>query len=196
MSASTDYLTIEEGSLLLQIARASLETFVLQGERLDLEQFPLSTPMRDKHGAFVTLRKAGELRGCIGYTRSLESLAEAVRDNAINAGSRDPRFPPVTADELPRLHFEVSALCPGEAPGSPFVHVHNLNEIVLGQDGLYLELADGRGGGLLLPQVPGEQGWGLSEFLEGVSRKAGAAPDAWQDPANTLYRFSAQVFSE
>lgn len=196
MSASTDYLTGSECALLLRLARASLESFVSNGERIDLSEWPLTDTLQEKHGAFVTLREGGQLRGCIGYTRSLESLAEAVRDNAINAGTRDPRFPPVSRHDLPHLSIEVSALCPGEEAGSPFFKVHHLDEIVLGRDGLYLELGHGQGGGLLLPQVPGEQGWNLAQFLEGVSRKSGAAPDAWRDPANTLYRFSAQVFAE
>ncbi len=196
MTAGSDYLNKSECDLLLRIAREGLTGFVLHGERIDLSNYALTPALQEKHGAFVTLHERGALRGCIGYTRSLESLAEAVRDNAINAGSRDPRFEPVRPEELPHIHIEISALCPGEEPGSPFIRVHNLNEIALGRDGLYLELAAGRGGGLLLPQVPAEQGWGLSDFLEGVSRKAGASPEAWQEPENTLYRFSAQVFGE
>jgi len=194
-SETTAWLTGEETRLLLRIARESLERYVRDGDRLDVEQYPLTPTLRQSHGAFVTLRRGGDLRGCIGYTRSLEPLALAVRDNAINAGSRDPRFPPVRPEELPGITVEVSALCPGEEPDSPFIRVNDLSEVVLGRDGLFLECGLARGG-LLLPQVPVEQGWDLDQFLEALCRKAGVPDGAWRDPENTLYRFSAQVFSE
>ncbi len=190
------YLNDAEEALLLRIARDSLETFILKGEHLDLAAYPLTDALREKHGAFVTLRRSGALRGCIGYTKNIEALAEAVRDNAINAAARDPRFPPVTVEELPELDIEVSALCPGDTPDSPFLEVRAISEIVIGRDGLYLEQAGPRGGGLLLPQVPVEQGWDLPAFLAALCRKAGAPERAWELPGARLYRFSAQVFSE
>lgn len=190
------YLSPEEESLLLKIARDSLETYVRRHEHIDLAMYPLTPALKEKHGAFVTLRRQDQLRGCIGYTQSIESLAEAVRDNAVNAASRDPRFPPVAPDELQDIHIEISALCPGEKQGSPFIRVHDISEIVLGRDGLYLEHSGPRGGGLLLPQVPIEQGWNLDQFLEGLCRKAGAPDDTWKRPDSRLYRFSAQVFEE
>lgn len=193
---SAHFLTPSETSLLLRIARDSLTEFVQTKQRLDLSGYALTEELRARHGAFVTLRAAGKLRGCIGHTRNLESLAEAVRDNTINAAARDPRFPPVTTEELAAIRIEISALCPGSTPGLPFIPVGNVDEIVLGRDGLYLDHAGSKGGGLLLPQVPQEQGWNLEAFLEGVCRKAGAEPDAWRRGDSQLYRFSAQVFSE
>lgn len=190
------YLSKDEEALLLKIARDSLETYVREHERLSLAAYPLTAPLKEKHGAFVTLCHQGQLRGCIGYTQSIESLAEAVRDNAVNAATRDPRFPPVAPEELEGIQIEISALCPGEAPGSPFIRVHDISEIVLGRDGLYLEHSGPRGGGLLLPQVPLEHGWDLNQFLEGLCRKAGAPDNAWKLPESRLYRFSAQVFGE
>ena len=191
-----DFLNIDEGAVLLRIARDSLYDWVRSGERAALDGYELTPHLRERHGAFVTLRRGGGLRGCIGYTHSKVSLAEAVRDNAINAGTGDPRFPPVTTDELPDLRIEVSALCPGDSPGSPFRRVEDIGALELGADGLYLELGDTGRGGLLLPQVPIEQGWELDAYLDAICRKSGATPDAWRDPANTLYRFRAQVFSE
>jgi len=190
------YLSTEEEHLLLRIARESLETYVNSGETIALDTYPLTPRLHERHGAFVTLRAQGELRGCIGYTKNLESLAEAVRDNAINAGARDPRFAPVRPEELAHLHIEVSALCPGDTPDSPFIEVNDISEIVIGRDGLYLDHAGTRGGGLLLPQVPVEQGWDMPQFLSGLCLKAGAPDGAWKEPGTTLYRFSAQVFSE
>lgn len=189
------YLTEEEEKLLLRIARDSLETYVRNGILLELDGYPLTERLREKHGAFVTLRRNGELRGCIGYTKSIEALAEAVRDNAVNAAARDPRFNPITPEELDEIEIEVSALCPGKTPDSPFIEVHDINDIMIGRDGLYLQ-AGPRGGGLLLPQVPVEQGWDLQQYLNGLCRKAGVPDGAWKQAGSKLYRFSAQVFSE
>jgi AmmeMemoRadiSam system protein A len=193
---SERYLSGEEEGTLLRIARDSLTAWTLEERRVELGAYALTEPLLEKHGAFVTLRTGEELRGCIGYTRSMEPLCEAVRDNAINAGSRDPRFSPVTEEELGGLHIEISALCPGETVDSPFIRVHDVNELVIGRDGLYLDHAGSRGGGLLLPQVAVDQGWDVAGFLAGVCRKAGAAEDAWEAAGNSLYRFSAQVFGE
>ncbi len=190
------YLDKEEETLLLQIARDSLDTYIHTRAVLTLEDYPLTPRMREKTGAFVTLYRNHDLRGCIGYTRGLESLAETVRDNAINAGTRDPRFTPVEAVELSDIQIEISVLCPNETADSPFIKVHSLEDIQLGQDGLYLDHVGTRGGGLLLPQVAVEHGWTREAFLHGVCEKAGASPEAWQAPDATLYRFTAQVFSE
>ena len=193
---AAQFLTIPEETLLLRIARDALTHYVQNKKRLDLSAYELTEELQARHGAFVTLRAAGALRGCIGHTRNLESLAEAVWDNAINAAARDPRFPPVTVEELAAIRIEISALCPGSTPGLPFIPVEHVDEIVLGRDGLYLDHAGSKGGGLLLPQVPGEQGWDLEAFLDGVCRKAGAEPGAWERDDCQLYRFSAQIFSE
>jgi AmmeMemoRadiSam system protein A len=158
--------------------------------------YPLSPGLLEAHGAFVTLRKHGELRGCIGYTAPSAPLAEAVRDNAINAATRDPRFPPVIEEELKAIRIEVSALQHGDSEDTPFIRLHDVSEIVLGRDGLYLEHAGRRGGGLLLPQVPLEQGWSREQFLDAICTKAGALPGAWNRPGVMLYRFSAQIFAE
>jgi AmmeMemoRadiSam system protein A len=194
--SSSPFLSEGEEVLLLQIARDSLTGYVRDRKRLSLADYALSEELQKRHGAFVTLRAGGKLRGCIGHTRNLEPLAEDVRDNTINAAARDPRFKPVTENELDAIRIEISALCPGSQPDSPFIPVNDIEEIVLGRDGLYLDHAGAKGGGLLLPQVPAEQGWDLPTFLEGVSQKAGAAPDAWQNDECQLYRFSAQVFGE
>ncbi|MBX3176792.1 MAG: AmmeMemoRadiSam system protein A [Candidatus Hydrogenedentes bacterium] len=193
---ASPFLTPGEERLLLRIARDSLAAYVNEERRIDVDAYPLTPVLREPHGAFVTLHLHGELRGCIGHTRNLEPLARAVRDNAINAAVRDPRFPPVSPGEVGQIHIEVSALRPGAAPDTPFIPVRDIGEIVIGRDGVYLEGAGARGGGLLLPQVPVERNWDVRQFMEAVCAKAGAAPDAWNDPACRIYRFSAQVFAE
>lgn len=190
-------LTGAEKLILLRIARDTL-TARLQGrEAGDLERYPLTPALRDRRGAFVTLHDArGGLRGCIGSIQTNKSLAETVRANAVNAGFNDPRFAPLRPAELEGLHIEISALFPGETAGSPFFRVNNPEEIVIGRDGLYLEHAVSGQGGLLLPQVPVEQGWDAASFLEHLCMKAGLPSGSWKSPACRLWRFGAEVFSE
>lgn len=193
--SSEAYLTPEEGRLLLRIARDTLESWTFRGIRLELDSYPLTETLREPHGAFVTLRRGGRLRGCIGYTNNREPLAVAVRDNTINAASHDPRFDPVRPEEVPEIHIEVSALAPGDTPETPFRRVHRLDEIVIGRDGLFIERPNSRGG-ILLPQVAVENRMDREQFLTAVCRKAGYPDRAWELPDTRLYRFSAQVFSE
>lgn len=190
------YLRDEEGALLLRIARDSMERYVHEGAVPDLDAYPLTPPLHEKHGAFVSLYQAQQLRGCMGYTKSLEPLAQAVRDCAINAAARDPRFAPVRPEELSAITIEVTALCPGAATDSPFIPVHDLSEVTLGTDGLYLEHAGPRGGSLLLPQAAVEHGWDVQAFLEALCHQADVPADGWKDPGAVLYRFTAQRFAE
>ena len=193
--SSEKYLIPEEERLLLRIARDTLEACVCRDESTDLNDYPLTETLKEKHGVFVTLRNKGELRGCIGYIGNHEPLAQAVRDNTINAAQRDNRFPPVTLDEVDEIAIEISALTPGESPETPFKKVTDIREITIGRDGLYIEQPPCRGG-VLLPQVATEQGWDVPQFLSAVCLKAGYPDGAWKEPGTLLYRFSAQVFSE
>jgi len=195
LDRSEHYLTPNEERLLLRIARDAIERWVLDGAHVDPESYPLTGSLREMHGAFVTLRLHEMLRGCIGHTVNREPLAFSVRDNAINAATRDPRFPPVNAAEVPEVRIEISALTRGESPETPFTRVHNVKEIEIGRDGLYIERIDQRGG-LLLPQVATDQDWDVNDFLSAVCAKAGYPDRAWLEPSTRLYRFSAQVFSE
>lgn len=189
-------LTEAEKRTLLRIARTAILTS-LGGEAPALKDYPLTESLREHRCAFVTLHDAGGgLRGCIGTLEARDSLAETVRDHAVHAACHDPRFPAVTLGELDTLSVEISALAPGEIPGTPFLSVASLDEIVVGRDGLYLTHPPSGRGGVLLPQVPVEQGWNLHAFLEGLCRKAGLPSRAWENPACRLYRFSAEVFGE
>lgn len=192
---SGHYLSESEGGVLLRIARDSLELWTRGGGRLDLGVYALTERLEEKHGAFVTLRQGGELRGCIGITSNVYPLAEAVLESTIGSASRDPRFEPVEARELEGITIEVSALGCGDTAESPFKRVGDVGEILIGRDGLYIRRPPQRGG-LLLPQVAVDQGWGVEEFLAATCRKAGYGEDSWKEESVELYRFSAQVFEE
>jgi AmmeMemoRadiSam system protein A len=137
-------------------------------------------------GAFVTLHKRGDLRGCIGHIGSQQPIPDMVRDCAVAACSADPRFEPVTAAEIPGLEIEISLLGPLEPVASP-------DEIEIGRHGLVVEQGSRRG--LLLPQVASERDWDRGTFLAQTCHKAGLPIDAWKRGAQ-VFRFDAEVFSE
>lgn len=145
---------------------------------------PGDGPLARKGSVFVTLRKGGRLRGCIGLIGDHFPLARCVREAAARA-LRDPRFPPPAAAEVPDLDFEISVLGPFTAVGSP-------GEVEVGRHGLFL--AQGWRSGLLLPQVPVEQGWDRDTYLEQICAKAGLPAGAHEDPDATLEVFEADVF--
>jgi AmmeMemoRadiSam system protein A len=195
MLPSEHYLTIDEEALLLRIARETLSAWVRDGLKVDVSAYPLTPALCEKHGAFVTLTRQGELRGCVGYAANRAPLAESVRDNTINAASRDVRFPSIQLEEIDRIRIEVSALTPGDTVESPFKVVASIDEIEIGRDGLCIQF-EGARAGLLLPQVPGHYGWDRQQFLNAVCRKAMLPEGSWRDPRAKLFRFSAQVFCE
>lgn len=137
-------------------------------------------------GAFVTLRRHGQLRGCIGYPEPEFPLVHVVRQCAVSAALSDPRFPPLTAAEWHDIELEISVL-------GAIAPVADLSEVVIGRHGLIIE--SGRHRGLLLPQVAVEWSWGAEEFAAQTCRKAGLPSDAWRTGAS-LFTFEAEVFSE
>jgi len=139
--------------------------------------------LRADGAAFVTLKeKNGRLRGCIGTIQAYTALSSSVIQNAVAAASKDPRFPPVSPEELAGLDLEVTVLAPMEP-------VSEISEITLGTHGVYLE-ASGRSS-VFLPQVPLEQGWDLATYLQQLALKAGLSPDGWKK--GRLYRFTAEI---
>ena len=188
-------LTRDEEQTLLSIGRRALNAHVRNGERIRLDEDGLSKTLRAHHGAFVTLRKGKDLRGCIGITSNLKPLAMAVRDSTISSAGADPRFDPVRPGELDELSIEISVLGHGDTPDTPFKRMDNVEDIVIGRDGLYI-VAPPKKAGLLLPQVAIEHQWDVLAFLEALCRKAGCSPDTWKNKDVKLYRFSAQVFSD
>ena len=180
-------LTPEQRRTLLTIARRSIEA-VLDGRRPELDAASLDEALQRPSGAFVTLHtKAGDLRGCIGTIQPVAPLCQAIVANAVNAAFRDPRFFPVTREELDDAHLEISVM-------SPIEEVTDVAQIEVGRDGLIVS----RGGraGLLLPQVATEYGWDRETFLSQTCVKAGLPPNSWRSEGIRIERFSAEVFSE
>jgi uncharacterized protein len=189
-------LSDEEGKFLINLARNTVKTY-LQTE--ETPKPPQDTPQKlfEKCGVFVTIstlrRGTKDLRGCIGYPYPTIPLVEAVIDAAINSSTQDPRFPPMTADELDRVVFEISMLTPPE-PVEAEKPEEYINKIKVGKDGLIVE--KGFYKGLLLPQVPVEWGWCEEEFLCQCSTKAGLPPDSWLTKGAKIYKFTAIIFEE
>ena len=170
---------------LLNIARWALETFVNDGSEASyrLRDSELEKPA----AAFVTLTRKGDLRGCVGYSDPLYPLHQMISRCARSAASEDHRFPPVQRDELSELRVSISVL-------SPLEKVDNLENIIVGRDGLLVVDSECRG--LLLPQVALEQGWDREGFLDGVCRKAGLPDSAWRTGRLEIFVFQTENFSE
>jgi AmmeMemoRadiSam system protein A len=176
-------LTSDERQLLLAIARAALEAKVRSTAEADLDS---SAPVGSHHGAFVTISRNGELRGCLGRLTPEPPLTALVRHLAQAVADSDPRFDAVRPGELDEISIEISVLTPTRA-------IVSVEEIEIGRHGLIVE--QGARSGLLLPQVAVEHGWSLDEFVRHTCLKAGLAADAWRRGA-TLLVFEAQVFGE
>jgi len=172
-------LTGADRAALLRFARATLAAH-LAGQLLPpLPEVPGAALRR---GAFVTITEAGALRGCVGRVADERPLGDVVREMTVAAARDDPRFAPVTPEELPRLALEISVLT--AAAPLPLVPVDPAR-IVAGRDV-----------GLLLPQVATEYHWGPEAFLAATCRKAGLPPDAWREPDTEVLTFQADVFGE
>lgn len=184
-----ELLTPDEGTLALTFARSAFEHHVAGSPCIE-PVWP--SVFLQKRGVFVTLTKHGDLRGCIGFPYPVLPLKEALSDAAKSAATGDPRFSPVTAEEIPSLSVEVTVLTepvlltvpPGERS----------NQIEIGKHGLIMK-GYGRSG-LLLPQVPVEWGWNVREFLDHTCMKAGLPAKAWLESAVQVFTFEGQIFSE
>jgi len=169
---------------LLKIARETVENYVIHGK---MPEFDVANGrLNEKQGAFVTLSKDGQLRGCIGQIVPIdEPLWRVVRDMAIAACSEDGRFNPVGKDELRQLEYEISVLSTPEP-------IDDWRKIKLGEHGVIIK--QGGRSGVFLPQVATETCWSLEEFLsELCSQKAGLSPEAYKDKDTQILTFTAQV---
>jgi len=182
-------IAAEEQKILLSQAREAI-TAELEGrkpyfKRIDNEKSVLNQPC----GAFVSLHTlpAHSLRGCIGRMSANLPLIETVRLMAREAAFGDPRFPPLSKGELERCQIEISAL-------SPMSPCPNPRQVKVGVHGLYI-IRGGRSG-VLLPQVPVEQGWNLDEYLDYICVKAGLPQGSCEAPDTQLFTFTAFVCSE
>jgi AmmeMemoRadiSam system protein A len=184
-SGLTALLSASDKEDLLRLARQSLSEH-LTGRKLS-RPGSVSSALRQVRAAFVTLRRreTAELRGCRGECYARRPLAESVAQMAIAAAS-DPRFAPVTVEELPDLRVEISALTPMEPIRA--------DDVVVGRHGLMIAVGDRMG--LLLPQVPVAQGWDKEAYLNGLCRKAGLPGGAWNAEGVQLFSFEAEVWGE
>ncbi|OPL16914.1 MAG: hypothetical protein AVO38_06970 [delta proteobacterium ML8_D] len=178
-------LTGPERLLLLKIARRAIER--------ELAGLPFLIPrvsnsnLFEHRGAFVTVHKQGQLRGCMGTFSMGRPLYEVVGDMAISAAFKDLRFRPLNASEFEEVDLEISAL-------TPLLPVADINEIKIGIHGIYVVQEAFHG--VLLPQVATKNRWDRLDFLNHTCTKAGLAPGCWKDPKTQVNIFSAEIFSE
>ncbi|MGA2384762.1 MAG: AmmeMemoRadiSam system protein A [Gemmatimonadales bacterium] len=179
-TAETALLSSAALSALLELAR---QTVVASVEGRALPRVPDLLELTWPRGVFVSLHRQGELRGCLGHLEADIPIGEATRRMAVATSRDDPRFLPVTPDELGDLEVEVSVL-------SPFERIRP-EDVVPGRDGLLIRR--GPRSGVLLPQVATEHRWDRVTFLRAVCQKAALPSEAWQDAATELWAFRAQV---
>jgi AmmeMemoRadiSam system protein A len=177
-------LSPADRSALIDLARAAIRHRLGAGPAPVL---PEAGALAEPRGAFVTLRRGGELRGCIGRFEPDGSLAHTVVRMAEAAAFEDPRFPPLRPEEVADLDVHVSALGPRRPLPDP-------TRVRVGEHGLVVKQGWHRG--VLLPVVAVEHGWDAPTFLKHACLKAGLRPDAWQDPSTTVEVFDAEEFGE
>mgnify|MGYP001335285265 CR=1 FL=1 len=178
-----DKISDSDKKYLLRFARSTVEEYLKAGA-LPLAEH-LSPNINLKRGAFVTLRKSQELRGCVGRMLGDMPLYKVIGTMAIEAAFNDNRFTPVKQEELQNIEFEISVL-------TPVKKIKNADAIVLGRDGVIVRKNNLQA--VYLPQVATETGWGKEEFLDQLCLKAGLKPGDWKDAE--LFVFQAEVFSE
>lgn len=185
-------LQTEDGKFLVELAREAIKTYLKDEKIIEV---PVDTPklLRESMGVFVTIHRKGQLRGCIGYPEPVKPLVNALIEISVSSATADPRFPPLSLDELDEVELEVSVLTKPE-----LIEVKTpkgyLNQIKIGEDGLIVEKGVYRG--LLLPQVAVEWCWDVEEFLANTCMKAGLSPDCWFDEKTKIYKFQALIFHE
>lgn len=185
-------LSDHDGEILVRIARDVVTEYLKTGKKNALQE-DFKSRFSYNSGVFVTLNKANDLRGCIGFPTPEKNLYQSLVDAAIASATADPRFPPIKYEELKDISFEVTVLTP---PAE--VKVENTldypSKIKVGRDGLIVKWEFGSG--LLLPQVPIEWGWNEEEFLNHTCEKAGAPQDCWKRKETKILRFEGIIFKE
>ena len=176
-------LTYNEKIILLSAARESIASQLEDRQGLYPEATEkIKTPL----GSFVTLHIDGKLRGCIGHMLPVRSLIEDIKVLARESAFHDPRFPGLKIKELDSVDIEISVLSPLENSSAA--------DVVVGKHGIIMK--NGYNSGVLLPQVPVEQGWDREEFLTHTCYKAGLQGDCWKDPGTQIETFTAVIFGE
>ena len=185
---NTMILSVSEKKELLQIARKTIQIFLHDGSTFKVDVTKLPPVLCIKAGAFVTLKKKDELRGCIGHFEADKPLYKIVQQMAIASATQDYRFSAVSIDEMKSIDIEISVL-------TPMQKVSDINKIRLGTDGIYIKKANRSG--TFLPQVATDTCWNLEEFLGHCARdKAGIGWDGWKDKDAELFVYQAFVFGE
>lgn len=193
-----DIFSLEDGNLLIKFARDNIEYYLEHNRRIPIPD-EIKNRFSGKYGAFVTLNRTdvegNPLRGCIGYIEPIYPLFDIVHRVSISSALEDPRFPPVSREELDQIVIELSILTPPQ-----LLEVDDPKEylelIVIGRDGLIAERGIRRG--LLLPQVPVDHGrnWDVETFLKHTCSKAYLHDDAWKEKETKIYSFQAILFEE
>jgi len=176
----------KEKTTLLGLARNTIEEYIRKGKVPDIDEKQITGKLREPYGAFVTLKKDGQLRGCIGRFEATGALYEVVQQLAISSSTQDSRFPPVASEEIDELEIEISVL-------TPLQRIYSLDDFQLGKHGIYIK--KGFSSGTFLPQVAHETGWTTEEFLGHCARdKARIGWDGWKTAE--LYIYEAYIFGE
>ena len=187
-AAAAFSLTAEERKTLLGIAREAISARLKGTSPAAVAPARLTAHLREPLGAFVTITKDGDLRGCIGRFTSTEPLWKVIGDMALEAAFGDPRFPDLTSAEYPAINLEISVL-------GPMKKINETSEIKIGKHGIYLK--KGYRSGTLLPQVAEERGWSVEQFLGYCARdKAGIGWDGWKARDTEIFVYEAYVFGD
>jgi AmmeMemoRadiSam system protein A len=170
-----------EQKMLLSLARNTIaKSLGLPFEEVDASMYD------EERGAFVTIKKNGLLRGCIGYVFAIKPLYKQIIDLSLEAAFEDPRFPCLEKEEYPFIEIEISVMT------EPKI-IKDLSEFKLSRDGIILTFGSNRS--VFLPQVADETGWNKDQMLSQLSRKAGLSPDDYKSSNAQFMTFSAEVFS-
>lgn len=178
--------TEQEKKILLNAAREAIRS-IFSNEKLPATDYEKHPVFKTHKGAFVTIFKNKQLRGCIGYITANQPVFETVCDAAIQAATEDPRFPSLSENEYDEIGIEISIL------SEPFA-MKSYDEIVIGNHGLILEEMGRRA--LLLPQVPVEHNFNREQYLSALCQKGGFPADLWKEKLLNISMFTATVFSE
>lgn len=180
------YLPSESQTKLIELSRQALEDIVLGIER-EREQSNDPYLQSREYGAFVSLHKRQELRGCVGKCAPRTRLFETVTEMTEAAASRDPRVNPVSKKELVEIQIDITVLSPLESVNDPLT-------LEIGKHGLYI--ASGGKRGVLLPQVATQYGWNMKTFLEQTCLKAGLQKHAWKESDVRVSSFTSLIIEE
>ncbi len=180
-------LSEESKGILLLAARDSIQSIFSEKKPPIIDYTYYPDLLKEGYGVFVTIIINNQLRGCIGYITSNMPLFDTVCDSAVQAASNDPRFYPISEEELPYLNIEISIL-------SPLMDITNYDQIKIGLHGLVLE--DDYYRAILLPQVAVENNYDVDQFLTALCEKAGIEPYAWRTDNLNIKVFTASIFSE